>query len=347
MSSNPYPHGVLGQWAVVCFGFNISSIVSSIIVIALVVVNVLRRSSNLKIVSFRIPASIAICDLIYSVCQICTYYNDYMSTRPEMQLRVIHWFMSATTVSFVNLSFCIGLQMLLNVVLNKVHIHNRISPYYELVSFLFGFIVTHPILYIYTKVQWATMAQVFHIYTEPSYYKATSWATKWVWVLAGCVALLVFVCMIYWRMIEIVRKTDKDLNHPEGTAFWCGKSDTNGAITLRHNISSAINRCICYPLVPIFTQTWILVANMIVETPMWLYVMASIIPATQGMLNLFIFINHPLFKESRKHLFLKIRGTVYKKSYESSSNMSYTVNSTTASLSSSIDGISRFDDKGT
>ncbi|KAJ2780236.1 hypothetical protein GGI15_003611 [Coemansia interrupta] len=154
--------------------------------------------------------------------------------------------------------------------------------------------------------------------------------------------------MVYWTMIIAANYTDRQLNDPEGNANWLGKSGNNGSVTMRHNIPSAIYRCLCYPLVPIFTQVWILVANMIVLTPMWLYVVASIIPATQGMLNLLIFINNPFFDKTRKHLFHKLRGSVYKKRHDSSSsNMSYTINSTSPSLSSSIDGITKFDDKGT
>ncbi|KAJ1986084.1 hypothetical protein GGI25_005987 [Coemansia spiralis] len=75
----------------------------------------------------------------------------------------------------------------------------------------------------------------------------------------------------------------------------------------KKRIRSVCLRILAYPLIPIVTQIWILATNMTPTAPMWLYVMANIIPATQGMLNFLAFIANPAWDDHRKKLFAKCR----------------------------------------
>ncbi|KAJ2553115.1 hypothetical protein EV175_003060, partial [Coemansia sp. RSA 1933] len=150
MSSDPkYAHGVLGKWAVVGHGFNITSITCSSLVIIAVLARAIHSRSILKRTTFRLSAWIAVCDIIYSVCQICTFDNGYMSGLPEINLRVIHWLMSASVLTIAFLSGCIGIDLMLAVVTHSTRVVNIIRPWYEAVSFFLGFLITHPFLYLY------------------------------------------------------------------------------------------------------------------------------------------------------------------------------------------------------
>ncbi|KAJ2871594.1 hypothetical protein FB639_004456 [Coemansia asiatica] len=114
----------------------------------------------------------------------------------------------------------------------------------------------------------------------------------------------------------------------------------------RRKTRFVIFQSLLYVFVPICTQSWILVANMIVNYPMWLYVMASIVPATQGMLNLLVFINNPVFDRHRREMAGKWVKSFYRKRQQSSSTTSNTVGNTSTSASSisiSFDDSSHFD----
>ncbi|KAJ2595344.1 hypothetical protein GGF39_003864 [Coemansia sp. RSA 1721] len=275
----------------------------------------------------------------------CTYYNNYMSSLPEIHLRVIHWMMSGSTVTFAFLTGCIGLQLIFTVVFPKRHIHERIEPLYEPMSFFLGFLITHPILYIYKGVEWASRAQVFHIYDNVRYYKVTAWMTKWVWVFLVCLFLIITTILVFWRMIHI-------FNQPKQVA--CSSSSGYPCISKGYEENHKANKrktwfvtfqSLLYVFVPICTQSWVLVANMIVNYPMWLYVVASIVPATQGMLNLLVFLNHPVFDRQRREMAGKWIKSFYKKRQQSSSTISDTIGNTSASsISISFDDSSHFDE---
>ncbi|KAJ2537790.1 hypothetical protein EV175_006617 [Coemansia sp. RSA 1933] len=70
-------------------------------------------------------------------------------------------------------------------------------------------------------------------------------------------------------------------------------------------IRSVCIRILAYPLIPILTQIWVLAANMASEAPMWLYVMANIVPATQGILNFLAFTANPAWDPFREKLIKK------------------------------------------
>ncbi|KAJ2701114.1 hypothetical protein FB645_004776 [Coemansia sp. IMI 203386] len=84
---------------------------------------------------------------------------------------------------------------------------------------------------------------------------------------------------------------------------------------------------------------------MIVNYPMWLYIVASIVPATQGMLNLLVFLNNPVFDRQRREMAGKWIKSFYRKRQQSSSTISDTIGNTSASsISISFDDSSHFDE---
>ncbi|KAJ2753250.1 hypothetical protein GGI19_003271 [Coemansia pectinata] len=311
MANESYSHGILGRWAVIGHGFNIASIVSSGFVIGAVVSACIRNRRLYNSPSFRLSAWIAACDTVYSACQLCVFENAYMRTLSETRLRIIHWLMSASTMSFVFMSVSVALHLLLTMVTPFSHIARRIQPWYEYVSLFLGFILTHPILYIYKMLQWSSRAQIFHIYDDPTYYKITSWLTKWAWLFAACVFMFIVLVLTITKMCKSSKNLKEQMTYP---AHIYDSGDTNymslGHMT-KQNIRLVTIRLMLYPVVPILTQIWVLSANMSAKCPMWLYVMANLVPATQGMINFLVFAFNPAWDNLRRQLFKKKRTSVH------------------------------------
>ncbi|KAJ1963299.1 hypothetical protein GGI12_002133 [Dipsacomyces acuminosporus] len=302
-----YGHGILGYWAIVGHGFNIASIVSSCFVIAAVIVSCYRKPEFRNRTSFRLSAWIAACDLIYSALGICTFNNGYMSDLSEMHLRVIHWLMSASTMCFVFLTVAMGIQLILTVLTHKSNVARRIEKYYEYVCTFMALVLTHPILYLYERVEWVPTAQIFHIKTYRKIYNRNVWLTKWMWIVTSIVFLLIVTLLIWNKMIRSFTKTAKLSNFPEGKSRWDDEMTLSSVNAQRkREIRSVTLRIVCYPLVPIFTQSWVFAANMITNLPMWLYVVGSLLPALQGVLNFLIFLMNPAWDGYRSKLFKRI-----------------------------------------
>ncbi|KAJ2493016.1 RNA-binding protein pop5 [Coemansia sp. RSA 2050] len=104
-------------------------------------------------------------------------------------------------------------------------------------------------------LQWSSDAQIFHIYDDPTYYKITSWLTKWAWLFAACVFIFIAIAFVFRMMYATM--LSKDL-------------------------------------------IWVLSANMTAECPMWLYVVANLVPATQGMINFLAFTLNPAWDDLPK-----------------------------------------------
>ncbi|KAJ1899554.1 hypothetical protein LPJ66_002031 [Kickxella alabastrina] len=341
-SPEELPHGILGHWAVVCHGFNIASIAGSVFVIISVIWGCVRRPVLYKLTTFRLSAWIALCDIIYSACQLCTYDNYYMVFLSETQLRVIYWLMSASTLSFAFLSGCIGLQMILTVVFKKGHHHHRIEPWYGCVSLFLGFLITHPIMYIYKLVQWRYDMQVFHVYDNPKYFNIASWVTMWAWMFATCAFLFVTAALVWWTLATVNKEKMGCMVLPEGESSWYKSPAAQMSIGQRKWQRLIIIRIMLYPLVPIVTQTWVLCANMTPVCPMWLYVIANIMPATQGMLNLLIFLGNPALDKSRRRIVDKLNMSIGRRKHISLCSISSTVNDTRVR---SISSFTNTDDK--
>ncbi|KAJ2817600.1 hypothetical protein GGI24_005353, partial [Coemansia furcata] len=79
----------------------------------------------------------------------------------------------------------------------------------------------------------------------------------------------------------------------------------------KRKIRSVTIRSMLYPTVPILTQIWVLSANMSAECPMWLYVMANLVPATQGMINFLVFTLNPAWDSIRRKRAEKKKASVH------------------------------------
>lgn len=303
-----YGHGVLGYWAIVGHGFNIASIIASSLVIAVVILTGIRKPSALGRPTFQLSGWIGACDTIYSTTQLFVFNNAYMASRPEIQLRVIHWLLTSANLSVAFLSSSICLHMLLTVLTHKEHIANKIKPWYGCVSGFLGFFIPHPFLYLFRAVLWGSQAQMFHVYDTASYYKLVFWLTVWAWLFANLVFMLVVVVFLCIKMSQSYKSFDTFSSIPECDEKWDSTSSSLSARKARKQmIRLTVFRMALYPLIPIFSQGWIVIVNMVNgEVPMWLFVVASIVPSFQGVFNFFVFALNPYWDDYTKQLIGKV-----------------------------------------
>ncbi|KAJ2900548.1 hypothetical protein GGI21_004128 [Coemansia aciculifera] len=312
-ATKPLPanlHGVLGDWAVVGYGINVCSIVLSVIVILATIVLVFRNRSLIARPSMRISTSIAACDVIYSVCQMFIFNNDYMTKLSETRLRVMLWIMSGSSVSFVFLSSCMGIQLLLTVLTRNSHWATVIQPYYEVSSFFLAFLITHPYLYIFEAVMWIPSAQVYYLKdADVSTSRRNLWLIQWMWIFMGIVFLFFVAVFTYLKMSQVWREASATHGAPE-------KLDLLDTATLnalseerKKYIRSVTLRVTCYPIIPILTQTLLVVGNLLAAPPYWLFVLSNVLPSTQGTLNFIVYCMNPALDVYRKSLMTRLRGT--------------------------------------
>ncbi|KAJ2777693.1 hypothetical protein GGI15_004422 [Coemansia interrupta] len=301
-------HGALGNWAVVCYGINISSIVCSGLVILSTILIAFHNRHLLTRPSLRISTSIAVCDLAYSICQMFIFNNAYMSKLSEIHLRAFLWIMSGFSLSFVLLSTCMGIQLLLTVLTHKGHWANVIQPWYEVGSFFCAFLITHPYMYLFKSVQWIPSAQLFYLNDKLSVSRRNVWVIQWMWVFTGIIFLFGIAVFTYLKMSQVWRATSTSQGTPEKLDLL--DSNTMNAMTdeRKRYIRSVTFRVTCYPVIPIVTQLMLVVGNLMESPPYWLYVVSNVMPSTQGILNFLVYMMNPALDIYRKKFIKRLLG---------------------------------------
>ncbi|KAJ2796521.1 hypothetical protein H4R20_005506 [Coemansia guatemalensis] len=263
------------------------------------------------------------------------FNNNYMSKLSELHLRFFLWLMAGSTVTFVLLSSCMGLQVLLRVLTHNQHLTNYIQPWYELGGFICGFLITHPYMYLFRQVRWIPTAQLFFLDDELSVSRRNVWLIHWMWVFAGIVFLIFVTVVSFVKLLPTWREVDKvsNIRTPE-------KLDIleTPPMAMRNNrqkyVRAATLRISGYFLIPIVTQLMVVVGNLLSRAPYWLFVMANIMPATQGMLNMVAFIMSPSLDSHRKafvrgiHRIGHRRGRSSGKTGDSEMGLHYPISST-------------------
>ncbi|KAJ2451810.1 hypothetical protein EV183_003338 [Coemansia sp. RSA 2336] len=304
-------HGVLGHWAVVGYGINICSIVVSSLVILVTAVVLWKNFNLLRRPSLRLTAPIAVCDIIYSVCQMFVFNNSYMSQLPEIRLRTILWIMSGSTVSFILLSSCIGIQLVLSVATRNRRICDIIEPWYEVGSFFIGYLITHPYMYVFKHVKWIPTAQVFYLEDEIQVSRRNLWVIHWMWIFVGIVFLFLAALLTFLQMHRIWSDRNSVQRSPELVETKDGPKRKTYTKAERKRIFSVTLRVLMYPMIPVITQIMVVICNFLARPPFWLYVMANIMPTFQGILNFIAFALNPAFDKPRSSFvsFIMRRGS--------------------------------------
>ncbi|KAJ1918650.1 hypothetical protein H4219_002453 [Mycoemilia scoparia] len=364
-------NAIMGKWVYVEFALDITSIVLSVVVIAIVVsLFFIKREVALR-PSFRLSAWIAAMDIIMSSAKIVKLFNEYMSKIPVGHVKFINFALMFTSVAFVFLTDCIVLQLQLAVLHNKGHIAAMLNPYYEAVSILAAFIVTQPTLYVFKDVVWLPEYQIIYTSTSNSEGIRIMWGTFMAWMVGGIGYMLIICFFLVLKLMPMLigMKTKKVFNHPEPSKeqieqsrsssrtlgmlrkrFGRNKKDPgnnesgrdtgdeeketdnsgntvngNGTkgpndqkypgasgggmnhtqnlptthVTDRHrrHVRNTILRIMLYPLVPIITRTIAVVTQITQLSPLPVYLLSTLLPASQGILNFIAFMFNPSIGE--------------------------------------------------
>ncbi|KAJ2881930.1 hypothetical protein FB639_002505 [Coemansia asiatica] len=200
-----------------------------------------------------------------------------------------------------------GIQLLLTVLTHKGNWANVIQPWYEVSSFFFAFLITHPYMYLFKKVQWITSAQLFYLSDTVSVSRRNVWLIQWMWVFAGIVFLFCIAVFTYLKMSQVWRATNS-----QATPEKLDLLDTNTMNVMtderKKYIRSVTFRVTCYPVIPIITQLMLVIGNLMAAPPYWIFVMANVMPSTQGILNFLVYIMNPALDIYRKKFIKRMLG---------------------------------------
>ncbi|KAJ1911831.1 hypothetical protein H4219_005812 [Mycoemilia scoparia] len=220
--------GIGDTWIIVAWVLNGISIVLSGLVI-IIVLGFYWGTNSLKRPSFRISVSLAFCDLVFSVLQSITLSSKIMCPMDGLGVRFISWIMQAMTVGFVFLSMCIALQLHLSVLMKRGALWSQvINKWYEPMSFLLAFIVTHPIMYVFPDQRWVINLQNFRSADVGRLdLVRIYWACVWAWIAVGvgyCAVISVLVCLRLWPVLSHMKTSD--LSDPDGGPYYYGTSSS-------------------------------------------------------------------------------------------------------------------------
>ncbi|KAJ2720819.1 hypothetical protein GGI07_004385 [Coemansia sp. Benny D115] len=236
------------------------------------------------------------------------FNNGYMSNLPQIHLRGILWVMAGSSVTFVFLSTCMGIQLLLTVLTHNAHWAAVIQPWYEVGSFFCGFLITHPYMYLFKEVRWIPSAQLFYLNDAIKVSRRNVWLIQWMWIFTGIVFLFGIAIFTYLKMSQIWRAASVNQGLPEKLDLL--DSNTMHAMTdeRRKYIRSVTLRVTCYPVIPIVTQLMVVVGNLMPVPPYWVFVMGNLMPSTQGVFNFLVYMMNPALDIYRKRFIKRMLG---------------------------------------
>ncbi|KAJ2758140.1 hypothetical protein IWQ56_006078 [Coemansia nantahalensis] len=225
--------------------------------------------------------------------------------------------MSGSTVTFVLLSTCMGIQLLLTVITRNGRLATVVQPWYELGSFVAGFLITHPYMYLFRSVRWIPAAQVFFLEDVISVSRRNLWLIQWMWVFASIVFLFGIAVFTHLKISPVwTKEVNLAPASPEKLDLLDSPTVQNMTATHRRYIRSVTQRVMVYPMIPVFTQSMVVVANLLPRPPFWIFVMANIMPTFQGVLNFIAFALTPALDEYRKPLVKRLLGITRRRDAE-------------------------------
>ncbi|KAJ2590304.1 hypothetical protein H4R99_007149, partial [Coemansia sp. RSA 1722] len=156
-------------------------------------------------------------------------------------------------------------------------------------------------------VAWVTSAQLFYLSDTVSVSRRNVWLIQWMWVFAGIVFLFCIAVFTYLKMSQVWRATNS-----QGTPEKLDLLDTNTMHAMtderKKYIRSVTFRVTCYPVIPIVTQLMLVICNLMAAPPYWLFVMANVMPSTQGILNFLVYMMNPALDIYRKKFIKRMLG---------------------------------------
>ncbi|KAJ2757414.1 hypothetical protein GGI19_000015 [Coemansia pectinata] len=290
-------HGILGDWFIASYALSISSIITSTVCVIAVIGYIFWDRLYLNRTSFRLSASIAASNLVSSACRLCTYHSAFMAEQSGTRLRILYWLQSAGDLCVVFLTMSISLHLLLTVLMRKLYIARRLQQWYEVICVFLALLISHPILYMYKKVEWDGQLQMLVFDGVLPLYRKSQWPVYLAWVLLGivfCLCASIGVVFILKVSPPVSGKHNSSISSGPRTPSASERSATWEELTLsplrgqnNDGMKSIALRIACYGSIPLITQLWSVVCNLS-PSATWIYGMAYSMPSTTGLLCLLL-----------------------------------------------------------
>ncbi|KAJ1918656.1 hypothetical protein H4219_002459 [Mycoemilia scoparia] len=283
-----------------------------------------RKHDMIDRVSFRLSASIAIADTLYSIIQLIVNDEKFTDKLSEMQLRTLFFFHLSSYNVLVFTTACIAFHLHLTALLNKQKLARKFSPWYELISWSISIIIAHPMFYVYNR---CLKIKGLNIIIMADYSLVRIRIIVWLMYGWCAMALLycLFVCILVivrlmpvWKQVNcnvlmlpeggrenIASDTDVSLadkrksstEHPNyiTSSQLLGNSKNGHSISerRRREVRFAVVRIALYSIIPFITSPIMPAYLSIVNPSIILANVTIILPNLGGLLNFIIFMINP------------------------------------------------------
>ncbi|KAI9284140.1 hypothetical protein BC943DRAFT_381408 [Umbelopsis sp. AD052] len=268
---------------------SISIAVGFIVIISVVLIRLYRPALG-RTITVRLSGWIALADIL--VCSIQIIYihgNELFTNVSPLALGFVLTSLQTSSLFFVYLTVCIAINLHLTILTSKYrNVADKIDPWMVPVSFIWANVTTIP-FHIWFQAEWNPQIGGFvktPAWAAPYY----MWASQYVWQLLGelycaCVIVMVLVKLYNMRKYQEKQSSAQNRNQIES-------ADQHGRSSKR--ITFVMLRIVWYPVIPIITQTWLIVMNSIPppHNITWINI-NNIMSALQGVLNGIVFCLNP------------------------------------------------------
>ncbi|OZJ05977.1 hypothetical protein BZG36_01216 [Bifiguratus adelaidae] len=273
----------------------ISIVVGVCVIVAVILLRIYRPSLG-GTTTVKLSGWIALADIMVSTIQIIyANGNRLLIHSSTLSLGFLLTSLQTSSLFFVYLTVCVALHLHLTLLLPDLkYIALAIEPWLVPVSFLWAFITTIPFHFLFT----ATWNPAIGGFTKSPQWAAIyyMWGSQYVWLVLSELYCFVVIGMVLRRLWGIKRQQKEKLSslQQQGT----GSSDA--AISDRR-ITFVMLRIVWYPVIPIITQTWLIVMNHVPAPYNLPYVnINNVMSAIQGILNGLVFCINPAIYSAYK-----------------------------------------------
>ncbi|CAO3673724.1 unnamed protein product [Umbelopsis vinacea] len=268
---------------------SISIGIGFLVIISVILIRIYRPALG-RTITVRLSGWIAFADIL--VCSIQIIYihgNQLFNNVSPLALGFVLTSLQTSSLFFVYLTVCVAINLHLTILTSKFrNVAEAIDPWMVPVSFIWANVTTIP-FHICFQAHWNP--QIGGFIKEPAwaapYYM---WGSQYIWQLLGelyCAVVIVLVLVKLLKLKNYQEKQSSVQNHNQTDS-----ADNHARSSKR--ITFVMLRIVWYPVIPIVTQTWLIVMNSIPAPYNMPYInINNIMSALQGILNGIVFCLNP------------------------------------------------------
>jgi len=237
-----------------------------------------------KKTSVRLSGWISVADILMLGTQILYIHGDVIATFPDIAVGFVLSTLQSSSLWFVYLTVCVTINLHLTVLVPKYsHIADKLDPWLVPVSFVWAILTTIPLHFI--NPYWDAPTGTFGK-TPTNVWTPYMWLSQYVWTIIGILYCFVVVVLVIIKLIRLDRQKQSSLH----------THSTQEEVRVRNRMRKVMIRLVFYPVVPIITQTWLIVMNsMLATNPNFITIVNTnnLANSIQGLLNGIVFTINP------------------------------------------------------